>query len=135
MKERIRSFLDKYLNKFISRKLFVFIVGTILLCVGLIGPEVWVTLASFYITVEGVKDWTVANNTSKSTTTVTTDTDSSKSSISVTQGPAPTTTVVPMPTVATTGIEPVEVKITNANPVPVSISPEIKEEESYGRQG
>ena len=136
MKERIRSFLDKYLNKFISRKLFVFIVGTVLLCFALIGPEVWVTLASIYVTVEGVKDWTVANNNSKSTTTVTTDTELSKSSISVTQGPAPTTTVVPVPTVtpaSTVPIEPVEVKVTNVTPMPVSISTE--EEGTYGREG
>lgn len=65
MKERIKSFLDKYLNKFISRKLMVFIVGTVLLCVGLINAEIWLTLASIYITVEGAKDWTVAHNTTK----------------------------------------------------------------------
>lgn len=65
MGERIRNFLDKYLNKFISRKLLVFIIGTILLCFGLINAEIWVTLASFYITIEGVKDGIVAHNTSK----------------------------------------------------------------------
>lgn len=71
MGERIRNFIDKYLNKFISRKLLVFIVGTTLLCFGLINGEIWITLASFYLAVEGVKDGIVAHNNSKSTTTIT----------------------------------------------------------------
>lgn len=65
MGERIRNFLDKYLNKFISRKLLVLIIGTILLCFGFINGEIWLTLASLYIAVEGVKDGIVAHNTSK----------------------------------------------------------------------
>lgn len=74
MSQRVRNFLDKYINKFISRKLLVLIVGTFLLCFGLINGEIWVTLASFYITVEGITDGIIAHNTSKSTTTITTGT-------------------------------------------------------------
>ena len=80
MGTRIRNFADLHLNKFISRKLFVFIVGTFLLCFGLINGEIWVTLASFYITLEGAKDAVVAHNGSKqlptSTSTSTTTTSS-----------------------------------------------------------
>ena len=65
MAGRIRNWVDKHLNKFISRKLFVFIVGTCLLCFGLINGEIWVTLASFYLTWEGAKDVVVAHNESK----------------------------------------------------------------------
>jgi len=120
MKERIKGFLDKYLNKFISRKLFVFIVGTVLLCTGLINAEIWLTLSSFYITAEGVKDWTVANNTSKSTTTVTTNTDKANSSISVTKGG----------TTGTPPTEPLDVKVINTEPISVET-----EDGTYGRQG
>jgi len=69
MKEKILNFVDKKLDKFISRKLLVLIIGTFLLCFGFINAEVWVTLAVAYITVEGVKDWSVANNSTKYNTT------------------------------------------------------------------
>lgn len=63
MAERIRNFADKYLNKFISRKLFTLLLSTTLLLYGLIGPDVWATIACVYIGAEGMRDTVIAYNT------------------------------------------------------------------------
>lgn len=56
MTSRMRNFLDKNLSKFMSRKLFVLILSTVLLCLGLLTPDLWMGIASIYIGVEGVRD-------------------------------------------------------------------------------
>lgn len=60
MSERIRNFADKYLNKFMSRKLFTLILSTVLLLNGVIDSEVWATIACVYIGSEGVRDSVIA---------------------------------------------------------------------------
>lgn len=69
MSARVRSFLDSNLNKFISRKLLVLILGTFLLCLGLITADLWVGLASTYVGVEGLKDGLVAWHSAKAEAT------------------------------------------------------------------
>lgn len=60
MSERIRNFADKYLNKFISRKLFTLILATILLLYGVLDASTWATIACVYIGTEGVRDSVIA---------------------------------------------------------------------------
>ncbi len=69
MAERMRNFADKYLNKFISRKLFTLLLSTTLLLYGLIGPDVWATIACVYIGAEGMRDTVIAYNTPVKTDT------------------------------------------------------------------
>lgn len=45
---------DKYLNKFISRKLIVFIVATTGLFMKVIDGEQWVIISTAYMSIEGV---------------------------------------------------------------------------------
>ena len=47
---------DKYLNKFISRKLLVWLSATGFLCSGMITSEQWVAVALAYVGVEGFAD-------------------------------------------------------------------------------
>lgn len=44
---------DKYLSKFISRKLIVFIIGSIALFTGKVEGGDWVIISSVYISLEG----------------------------------------------------------------------------------
>lgn len=44
---------DKYLNKFISRKLIVFVIGSIALFTGKVESNDWVIISSVYISLEG----------------------------------------------------------------------------------
>jgi len=44
---------DKYLSKFISRKLAVFIIGSIALFLGKVESGDWVIISSVYISLEG----------------------------------------------------------------------------------
>jgi hypothetical protein len=60
MAERIRNFTDKYLNKFISRKLFTLILATFLLLYGVLDAGTWATIACVYIGVEGMRDSVIA---------------------------------------------------------------------------
>lgn len=60
MAQRIRNFADKYLNKFMSRKLFTLILATILLGFGVLTPDVWSTIAYVYIGAEGIRDTVIA---------------------------------------------------------------------------
>jgi hypothetical protein len=45
---------DKYLSKFISRKLIVFIIGSVALFTGRVESGDWVIISSVYISLEGV---------------------------------------------------------------------------------
>ena len=44
---------DKYLSKFISRKLIVFIIGSVALFTGRVESGDWVIISSVYISLEG----------------------------------------------------------------------------------
>lgn len=44
---------DKYLSKFISRKLIVFIIGSVALFTGRVESNDWVIISSVYISLEG----------------------------------------------------------------------------------
>ena len=44
---------DKYLSKFISRKLIVFIIGSVALFTGRVESGDWVIVSSVYISLEG----------------------------------------------------------------------------------
>jgi len=44
---------DKYLNKFVSRKLIVFVIGSIALFTGKVESNDWVIISSVYISLEG----------------------------------------------------------------------------------
>lgn len=44
---------DKYLSKFISRKLIVFVIGSIALFTGRVESGDWVIVSSVYISLEG----------------------------------------------------------------------------------
>tara|TARA_Y100000310_G_C20554292_1_gene749749 strand:- start:761 stop:970 length:210 start_codon:yes stop_codon:yes gene_type:complete len=63
--KRIRHFLDRNLNKFISRKLLVWFCATGFLVAELITNEQWVAIALAYVGVEGFADiairWKNAN--------------------------------------------------------------------------
>lgn len=77
MMEKIKAFMDKYFSKFVSRKLLVFAVCTLLVCFGIQIPTEWVAIALAYMGVEGIKDAIVAHNqtvgsSSSSDTTTTT---------------------------------------------------------------
>lgn len=65
MTSRMRNFLDKNLSKFMSRKLFVLILSTVLLCLGLLTPDLWMGIASIYIGVEGVRDGLIGWHSAK----------------------------------------------------------------------
>lgn len=44
---------DKYLSKFISRKLIVFVIGSVALFTGNVESGDWVIISSVYISLEG----------------------------------------------------------------------------------
>ena len=46
--------IDLYLNKWVSRKLIVFITGSVGLFLGTLDSSDWVIIATAYITIEGV---------------------------------------------------------------------------------
>ena len=52
----IRHLADKYLNKFISRKLLVWLTSTGFLIADLITNEQWVALALAYVGIQGFAD-------------------------------------------------------------------------------
>lgn len=51
-----RQEIDTILNKFISRKLIVFIIACIGLFIGNLTSTDWVIIATIYISVQGVTD-------------------------------------------------------------------------------
>ena len=48
--------VDKYMKKWISRKLLVFIIATIGMFFGLITSTDWVIISTAYITIQGASD-------------------------------------------------------------------------------
>jgi hypothetical protein len=56
MMARIKAFADKYLEKFMSRKLLVWVSTTVLLVVDKLDGEQWVAIALAYIGSQGVAD-------------------------------------------------------------------------------
>ncbi len=57
---RIKSFLDKYTEKFISRKFLVFILATLGLCFSFLTKDEWMAIAIAYIGAEGFSDLAIA---------------------------------------------------------------------------
>jgi hypothetical protein len=54
-----KAFLDRYQSKWISRKLLVFIIGSVALFRGVLTSTDWVIIATTYMAVQGVKDTVV----------------------------------------------------------------------------
>ena len=52
----MKNIADKYLNKFISRKLLVWLSATAFLCTELITSEQWVAIALAYVGIQGFAD-------------------------------------------------------------------------------
>lgn len=48
-----QEYIDKYLSKFISRKLIVFGIGSVALFTGNITGDNWVVVATAYVSIEG----------------------------------------------------------------------------------
>jgi hypothetical protein len=48
-----QEYIDKYLSKFISRKLIVFGIGSVALFTGNLTGDNWVVIATAYISIEG----------------------------------------------------------------------------------
>jgi len=51
-----KQFIDRWLTKFISRKLIVWISSTSFLCLGFITGDQWVAVSLAYIGVQGLAD-------------------------------------------------------------------------------
>lgn len=47
------EYIDKYLSKFVSRKLIVFSIGSIGLFTGFLQSGDWVVIATAYVSIEG----------------------------------------------------------------------------------
>lgn len=54
-----RGLLDIVSEKFVSRKLLVWITGTVLLCLGKVTPEEWTAVTLGYVGIEGFADLAV----------------------------------------------------------------------------
>jgi hypothetical protein len=52
----VRAIADKILNKFISKKLMVFLLACVFLYLGKLNGEQWVNLAIIYVGTQGVID-------------------------------------------------------------------------------
>jgi hypothetical protein len=52
----MRAKVDKILNKFISKKLTVFIIATVFICFSKIDPLNWVNLSMVYISSQAAVD-------------------------------------------------------------------------------
>lgn len=48
-----KEYIDKYLSKFISRKLIVFVIASVGLFTGNITGDNWIIISTAYISVEG----------------------------------------------------------------------------------
>jgi hypothetical protein len=48
-----QEYIDKYVSKFVSRKLLVFLIGSVGLFTGSLTGDNWVVVASAYISIEG----------------------------------------------------------------------------------
>ena len=49
-----QELVDKYLNKWVSRKLVVFVVGSVGLFTGAITGDNWIVISTAYISIEGI---------------------------------------------------------------------------------
>ena len=56
MSEQTKAKIDKFLHKFVSRKLIVFIVACFGLFSGNISGEEWIIISTAYISLQGVTD-------------------------------------------------------------------------------
>ena len=54
--EQIKAYVDRKLEKFLSRKLLVWIMSTVLLWFDKVDGEQWVALSLAYVCVQGVTD-------------------------------------------------------------------------------
>ncbi len=52
----MRNYLDKLLNKAVSKKLTVFLIGTIFVLVNRLDGEQWLILSSVYVGTQGAID-------------------------------------------------------------------------------
>lgn len=52
----MKAKVDKFLNRFVSKKLTVFIIGSVFLYLGKVMPEQWVNISMVYIGSQGVID-------------------------------------------------------------------------------
>jgi hypothetical protein len=57
MSEVIKGKVDLFLEKIVSRKLFVFLISTVFMLSGIIPSETWSYFASIYIGVQGMVDF------------------------------------------------------------------------------
>jgi hypothetical protein len=48
-----QEYIDKYLSKFVSRKLIVFAIGSVALFTGNLTGDNWVVVSTAYISIEG----------------------------------------------------------------------------------
>lgn len=48
-----QEYIDKYLSKFISRKLIVFAIGSVALFTGHLTGDNWVVVSTAYVSIEG----------------------------------------------------------------------------------
>ena len=53
---RIKAFLDKYLERWTSRKLLVWLTASGFLATNKLGPDEWVAVSLAYIGIEGLAD-------------------------------------------------------------------------------
>lgn len=53
------EFIDRYLKRWVSRKLLVFIVATIGMFLGKITSSDWVIISTAYIAIQGISDTVV----------------------------------------------------------------------------
>lgn len=54
--EQMRARLDVFLNRFVSKKLMVFLIGTLFLFLGKLDGEQWINLSTVYIGSQAVID-------------------------------------------------------------------------------
>ena len=48
-----QEYIDKYLSKFVSRKLLVFLIGSVALFTGKLTGDNWMVVSSAYLSIEG----------------------------------------------------------------------------------
>tara|TARA_Y100000034_G_C6612101_1_gene266574 strand:- start:26 stop:229 length:204 start_codon:yes stop_codon:yes gene_type:complete len=58
MLEKLRPYIDKFLEKIISRKLLVWVVATLLLAFSTLTSADWVAISMIYIASQGIVDIT-----------------------------------------------------------------------------
>lgn len=59
MMARIKAFLDKYTEKFVSRKFLVFIIATVGWTAGILSEDNWAALSLGYVGIQGFTDLAV----------------------------------------------------------------------------